>query len=555
MPNQKTSVTLTTNTVFIPCAGMGSRIADGTSNFPKPLRDLGGLPAIARVISQYPEDWEIVVALGHEAELVKDAVTALLFGTPRLSRVYFVHTDSFKNEYQGLSHTLLAAREALSGRPFVFHAVDSILSESMFSLSRGLADKNQVFVSKCTTPGTYRYLKPSDSRDRVEWQTREFSPTDAQSAYIGIAHVYDHLNFWKNLSTKADASPEAGETLGLDLENIELVEVAEGSWLDIGSIKGLAKAQEIFQSDKNILQKQDEAIWFSNSMVIKVHNDHEFIQGRVVRGRELAPFVPEIIFSNSHTYCYKEVRGVELSKSLEISPSTFSSFLDFLWEFWTADQAGVLDKSTESQGPYLDFYREKTLARIESLLDRFPSLEKSCLVNGERVRSLSELCQAIPWELLATITRTRVHGDLHPENILATDDGSFVLLDWRQDMAGSSGPVGDVYYDLGKMAHGLRVDHGVVKRGGYEVKSDGEDGVSLSIEWAPGKRRALEVFREQIISWGLSWTQVLLVEAIVYLNIAPLHQPDEYSKFLAYLGRFNAEKALGQMGEFEPNGR
>jgi hypothetical protein len=48
---------------------------------------------------------------------------------------------------------------------------------------------------------------------------------------------------------------------------------------------------------------------------------------------------------------------------------------------------------------------------------------------------------------------------------------------------------------------------------------------------------------------------VLLVEAIIYLNIAPLHQPDEYSKFLAYLGRFNAEKALGQMGAFEPNGR
>lgn len=555
MPNQKTSVTLTTNTVFIPCAGRGSRIADSKSNFPKPLRDLGGLPAIARVISQYPEDWEIVVALGHEAELVRDAVTALLFGTPRPGRVSFVHTDSFKNEYQGLSHTLLAAREALSARPFVFHAVDSILSESRFALSQSLADKNQVFVSKCATPGTYRYLKPFESPNRVEWQTRAFSPSDEQSAYIGIAHVYDHLNFWKNLTANADASPEAGETLGLDLDDIELVEVPAGAWLDIGSIQGLAHAQEIFQSDKNILQKQDEAIWFSNSLVIKIHNDHEFIQGRVVRGMKLAPFVPEIIFSNTHTYCYKEVKGVELSKSLEISPSTFSSFLDFLWDFWTADQAGALDKSTEIQGNYLDFYRQKTLARIDNLLVRFPTLEKSCTINGKKIRSLSELCEAIPWELLATITPARVHGDLHPENILATDDGSFVLLDWRQDMAGSNGPVGDVYYDLGKMVHGLRVDHGVVKRGGYEVKSDGDDGVSLSIEWAPGKQSAFEVFREQITSWGLSWTQVLLVEAIVYLNIAPLHQPDEYSKFLAYLGRFNAEKALGQMGAFEPNGR
>jgi hypothetical protein len=103
------------------------------------------------------------------------------------------------------------------------------------------------------------------------------------------------------------------------------------------------------------------------------------------------------------------------------------------------------------------------------------------------------------------------------------------------------------------MAHGLRVDHGVVKQGGYSVAENSLGDVEVSIHWPTGKRRAFSSFRSQVQSWGLSWNQVLLMEAVIYLNIAPLHEPEEYAKFLAYYGRLNAELAL-EMIAGEENG-
>jgi hypothetical protein len=552
-PTQKAKEYPLTNTVFIPCAGMGTRIANGSSNFPKPLRDLGGIPAIARVISQYPEDWDIVIALGFEADLVRDAVEALVFGTPREDRVKFVSTDSWSHKSQGLSHTLLAAREALGERNFVFHAVDSILDESVFSVTQKLLPRNQIFLSQCSTPGTYRFVSPSPNEGNLSWQVSNFQAFQERLAYIGVSHIYEPERFWGLISAGADENSEAGETLGIDLATVNLVRVPDGAWFDIGSRPGLASAEHSFLSTRNILTKKDEAIWFVDCRVIKIHRDRDFIEGRISRAEKLSPFVPEIVFSNAHAYSYREVPGRELSKVLEEPEIEFSSFFNFLWDFWAGDKVGHLEQSKHSLESYLSFYREKTLVRVHDLLRKFPHLEQECRINGTPVRSLSELCDSIPWDLLAAITPARVHGDLHPENILVTPGGDFVLLDWRQDMAGSRGSLGDVYYDLGKMAHGLRVDHGVVKQGGYSVAENSLGDVEVSIHWPTGKRRAFSSFRSQVQSWGLSWNQVLLMEAVIYLNIAPLHEPEEYSKFLAYYGRLNAELAL-EMIAGEENG-
>lgn len=546
-PTQKAERDPLTKTVFIPCAGMGNRIANGRSNFPKPLKDLGGLPAIARVIAQYPEDWRIVIALGFDANFVRDAVGALVFGTPREERVEFVSTNSWSDGSQGLSHTLLAAREVLGERNFVFHAVDSILDDEIFSVPQSLLPKNQIFVSRCSTPGTYRFVSPSHADGILSWQVSDFQAFQDRLAYIGIAHVYEPEGFWGPLIAGADEHPEAGETLGIDLETVNLVGVPDGAWFDIGTKTGLSVAEQSFLSSRNILTKKDEAIWFADSRVIKIHRDRDFIDGRVSRAEKLSPFVPEIVYSNAHTYSYEEVPGKELSKVLEEPDVEISSFFHFLWDFWTGDQGGKVEASQQSLDSYLSFYREKTLLRVKDLLRKFPDLEKECRINGIQAQSLSSLCDSIPWENLAAITPARVHGDLHPENILVVDEGGFVLLDWRQDMAGSRDALGDIYYDLGKMAHGLRVDHGVVKLGGYKVSESSLGDVEVSIDWPAGKQKIFSFFESKVRSWGLSWNHVMLMEAVIYLNIAPLHEPDEYAKFLAYFGRLNAELALARM--------
>ena len=49
------------------------------------------------------------------------------------------------------------------------------------------------------------------------------------------------------------------------------------------------------------------------------------------------------------------------------------------------------------------------------------------------------------------------HGDLHFENIIFSKN-KFVLLDWRQDF-NENLKVGDLYYELAKIMHGIIVSH------------------------------------------------------------------------------------------------
>ena len=537
------STPLVTKTVFVPCAGLGSRLSEGRRNLPKPLSDLGGIPAVARIIRLYPENWDVVVALGHDEDLVKDGIEALFARDPRRENVSFVHTRSFEMENQGLSHTIISAGQMLANRPFVFHAVDALIEPSGFEYSDWLKNADQLLFAQPMTAGRYRYAKPGENGN-LEWGLRDFESFDPGMAYVGVSHIFEWSRFWQRLEEFADDNPESGETLGLQPAQCEFLNLPPGKWFDIGSKPGLTAARKAFPQQRNILAKSEEAIWFLNSDVIKIHRDPLFISGRVERARALAPYVPPIRSFNDHTYSYREVTGTELSKALRDPNFDLEGFFDFMWEFWTAAQSGLVKVSRTVDSAYLEFYRDKTLDRVSQLLERFPFMQDECQINGVRVRELSKACDQIPWETIATITSSRIHGDLHPENILLTQPDRFMLLDWRQDVAGSSGALGDIYYDLGKLAHGFRVDHGVVATGGYSVSDNNEGGISLQIDWGLGKQRGLESFRRRVEGWGLSWHRVLIMESIIYLNIAPLHEPDEYAIFLGYLGRLTAETAL-----------
>lgn len=535
---------LTTNTVFIPCAGLGSRLRNEASGFPKPLVEIGGLPAVARVILNYPSHWNFVFAIGYDAEFVRDALEGLFCRDERKKQLSFVYTRSFETPGQGLSHTIRDASEALSGRSFVFHAVDSIIrAEASEEPPTWLKNENQLVLSAPQTPGNYRHPLQHDSGE-FGWGQHAFAAGEVEVAYVGICHVYDPALFFARIEELADAHPEAGETLGLNPSDCESVTLPSGTWLDIGSLEGLERARQEFSDSRNILPKSDEAIWFLNSEVVKVHRDPSFIAGRVKRSRVLAPFVPTVHSSTTHTYGYSAAAGVELSEALRDSTFDVESFFDYLWEFWTESGRRQLGREDDADNAYLEFYRDKTGDRVSQLCARFPFMEENAQVNGHTIPPIADTLRRIPWDELATVTNARVHGDLHAENVIATGSGAFVLLDWRQSIAGSDGPIGDVYYDLGKLAHGFRVDHGTVLRGGYDVSRRDGNIIEVAIDSAPGKQEALMALEGRVRDWGLSWNRVLLMEAIIYLNIAPLHQPDSYATLLGLLGRLEAEKAL-----------
>ena len=74
----------------------------------------------------------------------------------------------------------------------------------------------------------------------------------------------------------------------------------------------------------------------------------------------------------------------------------------------------------------------------------------------------------IEWKNLSRGINVNFHGDLHFENIIFSKN-KFVLLDWRQDF-NENLKVGDLYYELAKIMHGIIVSHERVLRQQFKIK-------------------------------------------------------------------------------------
>ena len=84
---------------------------------------------------------------------------------------------------------------------------------------------------------------------------------------------------------------------------------------------------------------------------------------------------------------------------------------------------------------------------------------------------LSTLFKRVNWKDLADGCPGRFHGDLHFENILWEKKKKFTFLDWRQDFNGNL-YIGDIYYDLAKLLHGMIISHEIIHKKQFFIKWD-----------------------------------------------------------------------------------
>ena len=82
------------------------------------------------------------------------------------------------------------------------------------------------------------------------------------------------------------------------------------------------------------------------------------------------------------------------------------------------------------------FYREKTLDRLNKFLDsRSNWYEEEHLVNGIKTGKIKSILDNFDWKSIYNGIPTKLfHGDLQFDNVLYSDEKSFYLLDWRQDL-------------------------------------------------------------------------------------------------------------------------
>ena len=452
--------------------------------------------------------------------------------------ITFVSVEKFEGDGSGLGHSLLCGRKELDC-PFIFVSNDTLTASSEELLDPTVVGNWAGYYSKQPSDGyqieNYRTLNISNGR------VTDINPkgTVCKEIYIGLAGVKDYKEFWELMEHSPAIS--VGEAYALNgLANIKAVEFK--SWYDCGSLHQLerAKAQYV-DNDHNILEKENEAIWFHENRVIKFSVDEKFISERVERTKNLPKSVlPKITKVKKNIYCYEKVEGSVFSKN--VTATSIKSLLDFaedkLWSKTDPPSEEAIRKAC------FEFYREKTFERVNAYLQKFERVDSIQEVNGSIVPAAMDLLHQTPWGDLCDSPHVSLfHGDFHNENILIAENGDFVFLDWRQNFGVGNYNYGDAYYDLAKFLHGLIVSHSVVAEGQFFVDKRSDKSIHLDILRPNSLVEGEEVFRRWLTKNGYNVQKVEVLCALVFLNIAVLHEAP-YSEFLFLLGKYRLSQTI-----------
>ncbi|MDC3325685.1 hypothetical protein OAV69_02480 [Gammaproteobacteria bacterium] len=510
--------------VVIPSAGKGARLKDLSKHINKALVSVNQKPSISYVIEKFPEEIEIVIALGYQGDSVKDF---LLIAYPN-RKFTFVDIDLYEGKGSGLGYSLLKCQDYLDC-PFIFIPNDSIIEEEI-----PLPETNWMGYS--TLHDTTQYRSLNILNGFVDNILPKESSGDVYP-YIGLCGIKDHKLFWKNMNEGINkGSIEIGESYGLKmLLTSEKIIAEKFTWHDTGNLPSLDEAKRYLpknQVDAHILDKPDESIWFCNKKVIKFHIDQSFIAERVKRADALHGYVPPITNYSDNMYAYDLIEGSVLSR--RPTPKVFSSFLDYMSDFWIKPNANDINIKKFYKG-CSKFYKDKTYERLDLFLKRFEVIDREIIINDTKVPKYKKVLELIDWDDMSTGVPVRFHGDLHFENILCTNDqeSPFFLLDWRQNFAGELN-FGDIYYDLAKLNHGLIISHEIINNNQFNIDVH-PDRVDFDFHRKHLLSDCQETLQTWVIKNGYDWLKVKKLTNLIFLNIAPLHD-HPYSLLLYYFG-------------------
>jgi choline kinase len=517
--------------VVIPTAGIGSRLEKLTRYLNKSLVSVAHRPILSHIIEQFPKTCEYVIALGYKGELVKDFLE--LAYPDRI--FYFINIEPYKGKGSGLGYSLLCCEKCLQ-QPFTFISCDTLVKEPIPN-----PEYNWIGFSSAKDLSPYRTLEIKE-QEVIQIHEKGKGKSGDERAYIGLAGIHNYLSFWDAMKADKKTAIEQGEVCGLkSILKQKSIKSKAFTWFDTGAPQTLALTRKSYQKvdGPNILEKENEAIWFVGERVIKFSTDYQFVENRSKRAEKLKGFVPEVLGLKKHMYSYKKVQGHVFSEVVNLP--LFNFFLEYCQNFWKKKELNSAEQKAFQIKCY-QFYHDKTVERVKLFYKNFHQKDETETINGEPMPTLSSLLNRIDWNNLANGWPGRFHGDFHFENILwEPKKEKFTLIDWRQDFGGSL-EIGDVYYDLAKLLHGLIVSHDSISKNLFSVERK-DKRILYELQRKPIHKECEERFNLWCDEHGFSLKKVRILTALIFLNIAALHHYP-YSLLLYALGKSLLSKEL-----------
>ena len=523
-------------TIVIAAAGTGSRLEKYTRYFNKAMCTLGPKPVISYIIEKFTKKDEIIILLGYKGDLLKQVVKICY---PDWN-IKFVDVDKYEGEGSGPGYSLYCAKDLLQ-KPFIYWSNDTLIDEdvNVFNFS-----KNWILVGDPVKDSIKEYRHAEVDIEMNLKHVHEKNIFNDDGTYlpaIEICYIKDWQSFWFGVDLHKDEFCKIGVNAGLNYITTPVKAIKVGSWTDTGKAYLFEKYKESYNKkmEENILDKDDEFIWFIDDRVIKFHVDTEFISGRIERYQILKELLkgsrftlPELISYDKNVYSYKKAEGVMIPKIM--NPKLFK---EFITEWF--DNIPVVPDDKLAKDLYFKFFESKTLNRAIKCKEVHNIDDSQMIINGVDCIPAVDLIKKINWDEISkhAILSQRVHGDFHFDNVLYDEkNDKFVLLDWRQRFGGLT--VGDVVYDLGKLYMAFVVSYEAAVRDMYRIEhlSDKEVIADIYCKFIYSKcKEVLDKFiLEEFGEETLTHAQFTLI--LIMFGSSGCH-PNGYGEFLFYMGK------------------
>jgi choline kinase len=487
--------------VIISTAGEGSRLHKINSQINKSLLPFKNKPIIYYIVEKIPTNLKICVLLGYRAEQVRDFLT-LAFPDREIKYMYVDDWSSIKS---GTRYSLLVAKRAIQ-KPFWYFPCDGTFEDVDFMNFEYSEDV--YVVSKVKKIKAPHYLTFNIKNRRISKQFFKSTEESGAYAFTGVMKISNIKDFFTRLE-KSNSREFTSAILDKSLT------YSTNKWKDFGNSD--IYEEQISNSGGFDFSKTGEYTYQLEDKIIKWWSDSSIPEFKLEKPRLKPEVFPKRIHSLNQFLTYTKSTGCPFYE--KVNKENFNYLLDWLQNrFWSQE-------SLKIENNLLNFYKNKTLSRIELLGDkRFQPSYNPTKINGVNVQSWHTYLKKVNWDLLIEINQPSfIHGDLQFDNIIFNSDtNEFTLIDWRHDFAGLKS-VGDLYYDFAKIMGGIYLNYFEIKQGKFNFNyKNGEIFFKLPVvNQSTALETELITFTEKL---GLNFMKVRELVPLIFWNMAPLHK-------------------------------
>lgn len=499
-------------TVLILAAGYGRRMGPFSRMVNKSLVPYDNKPLVSHIIDKFSPNTNFIIACGNLGQQVKDYVSVVHAS----KHITFIDIPKFDELTTGPATTIRYCSQHLPDA-FLWITCDTLFDFDY----NGKLDHNWIAVSPVDSAVSQDYCwVERDGEIIVSVHNKEKS-TRAVDAFIGLMYVADRT-FINTLDTKVAKDVYEG------FDNLNLRAHTVRRWQDFGTYE---KWQQISTGLPEVsFPKPDELFFRDNRKIIKFTTNPALADMRSERAKLNPACMPGDVISKPNFLFYSEEKGDTLYSCL--TPAIFNKFL-----IWAENNLWIESLPNKNTFHISDnFYRKKTLERLEKFRVKYNTWVEFPTVNNRSVKTIEEYIKDVNFNWLATnVQWVFIHGDMQFDNIIYDKHlDKFTAIDWRTDFAGDM--YGDMYYDLAKMLGGLYLSYKYVKEDkfGYEEKNSE---AIIDVPSVQHVEEYIDLLHTWVIDRGYDWVKVRTLVPIIYLNMAPLHEAP-FDKFLIALAQY-----------------